>query len=74
MQLTGVRPLFWVYKGFVVIVWWGCTIITESRVIIYDLYVQFRWYVVKSLLLKGFLKVGEEVKFLISMLFEGVVW
>ena len=52
----------------------GVGVIEEAKLIICDLYVQFRWYVVKSGVFKGFLKTGEKAEILISEVNRGVLW
>ena len=52
----GVWPGFKVYKGFVVVLWWGCGVIRGEKLVICDIDSLLRWYMIKSLLFKCFLK------------------
>ena len=54
-------PVFKVYKGLLVIVWWGCGLITRLKVRICAIKYILRWYIVKSWCLGDFLKVCEKV-------------
>ena len=55
-KLRGVRPLFEDFKYVMIVVRKGCTLITELKLRIFDRESIFIWYVVESLIFKGFLE------------------
>ena len=56
LKKVNMQPLLWVYKGLVVIVWWGCGVIRGLKSIICGLDKEVLWYVCKSWGLRVFVE------------------
>ena len=55
-NFRGVRPLFEDCKDVLIVVRKACTLIAELKLRIFDRESLFIWYVVESLMFKGFLE------------------